>query len=67
MADIYINGESKTIEGPTSLAALLALLGLSAGHLAVAVNSAVVPRSAHAETTVKDGDKIEIVQIVGGG
>jgi len=67
MPELKINGEVRQIEGPKTVGELLAELGLTAGYLAVAVNDAVVPRSMHSSTPLKDGDNIEIINAVGGG
>lgn len=42
-------------------------LGFDVRKVAVERNLAIVPRSLHAETPVEDGDRIELVQFVGGG
>jgi sulfur carrier protein len=36
-------------------------------RVAVERNGEIVPKSCHAETTLHDGDRIEIVVAVGGG
>ena len=35
--------------------------------VAVEVNREIVPRSLHAQRTVRDGDRVEIVHAIGGG
>ena len=52
-----------------TLSALLAEQGISpeVRGIAVALNGTVVPRSRWAETTLSDGDDIEIVKIMQGG
>ncbi|MBW8814661.1 MAG: sulfur carrier protein ThiS [Caulobacterales bacterium] len=64
---LTINGEPRTFEGATSLAELVAALGLNTRKVAVERNLEIVPRSAYGITTLMDGDRIEIVQFVGGG
>jgi sulfur carrier protein len=49
------------------VARLLAELGLAAGHVAVEVNLQLVPRAQHARQSLAEGDRIEIVTLVGGG
>ncbi len=63
---LTINGEDKTFDTP-HLAALVTHLGLDVRKVAVERNLEIVPRSLYAETTLADGDRIEIVQFVGGG
>jgi sulfur carrier protein len=61
-----VNGDALERPLPTSVASLLESLDLS-GRVAVAVNRRVIVRSAHAETTLSDGDRVEILEAVGGG
>ena len=64
---VHINGSPESLPGPMSLSALLARLGLESNGVAVAINLNVVPRSAHGTTTITEGDRVEILQAVGGG
>ena len=61
-----VNGEicEKTA---THLDQLLVLLGLGDSLVATAVNGTFVPASQRAETTLTDGDSIEIVAPMQGG
>jgi sulfur carrier protein len=63
---ISINGEDRETKAQ-GVAALIAELGLDPRKVAVERNLAIVPRSLHADTAIADGDRIEIVQFVGGG
>ena len=36
-------------------------------RLAIEVNGEIIPRSAHADALLHDGDRVEIVQAIGGG
>ena len=63
---IEVNGEPREVEAGTILA-LVETLGLDPKKVAVERNLEIVPRSLHAETALADGDRIEIVQLVGGG
>lgn len=65
--EIYLNGESRRIGGPVTVAQLLEELDFAGRRVAVEVNQAIVPRSAHAERVVQPGDRVEIVQAIGGG
>jgi len=67
MSTIFINGEARELERPSILSELLKEFGFDGKYLAVAVNDAVVPRSSHGDTTIKEGDKLEIIHAVGGG
>lgn len=64
---IQLNGAPYEIEGPISLAQLLARLALSDRRVAVELNGAIAPRSARDTTWLAEGDSVEIVQFVGGG
>ena len=64
---VRINGEERRVAGGSSVAALLAELGLNAKRVAIERNLAIVPRSTLADVQVEDGDQFEIVHFVGGG
>jgi thiamine biosynthesis protein ThiS len=64
---IQLNGQDHILPGPMSLAALVERLGLEARKIAVERNLEIVPRSAYAATELGEGDRLEIVNFVGGG
>ena len=64
---LTINGEQWAFGGLSSVAALVAELGLDARKVAVERNLEIVPRSAYGQTALADGDRIEIVHFIGGG
>ena len=64
---ITLNGEAFDLPGPVSVGELLSRLGLDARRVAVEHNLTVVKRNTFAETFVRDGDEVEIVNFVGGG
>jgi len=65
--DITINGEGKRFDAPLSVEELLTALELEPRKIAVERNLEIVPKSRYGETALGDGDRIEIVQFVGGG
>ena len=68
MIDVLVNGDRRTIPQASTVRSLLETLGVADREgTAVAVNMTVVPRRAHADTVLQDGDSVEIVQAVGGG
>lgn len=67
MIQVTVNGKAHRFERPLQIAALLMQLELAGKKIAVEKNGEIVPRSAHAETLVADGDQLEIVVAVGGG
>jgi sulfur carrier protein len=68
---LTLNGEGRVFEGPSdgplSVSALLAMLGLDTRKVAVERNEEIVPRSRYAETWLASGDSLEIVHFIGGG
>jgi thiamine biosynthesis protein ThiS len=63
---LTVNGEDREVQA-RDLAGLIAELGLDPRKVAVERNLAIVPRSLHPSTPLTDGDRIELVQFVGGG
>ena len=64
---LQVNGETREVEAPCSVATLLRRLAMDSRRIAVAVNREVVPRSAYARHTLDAGDRVEILEAVGGG
>src|SRR5882672_1752547 len=64
---ITVNGEPRTAAPGTTVAALVAALGMEAARVAVERNQDVVPRRTGTEALLGDGDQVEIVAFVGGG
>lgn len=64
---VTVNGEDREVAAGLTVRALIELLGLGDGPVAVERNGDVVPRAEHAKTELAPGDAIEIVHFVGGG
>ena len=64
---VRINGEQRRVIAGSTIAALVAEIGLDPARVAVERNLEIVPRSTLATVTVEDGDAFEIVHFVGGG
>ncbi len=64
---IQLNGDSLEVQQGTSITGLLEQLELGERRVAVELNLEIVPRSQHAETVLKDGDRVEVVHAIGGG
>jgi sulfur carrier protein len=64
---IEINGEPREIEPGLTIARLLEGLELPRRYVAVERNYELVPRAAHDQCTLQEGDHLEIVTLVGGG
>jgi thiamine biosynthesis protein ThiS len=67
MFNIILNGETKKLPGPLTVAELVEHLGFDSRRVAVEVNQELVPRPIHAEKQLAEGDVVEIVTFVGGG
>ena len=65
--ELHVNGEARQFEPPLTLLALLRATGLHEQRVAVEVNQEVIPRGRHADHELADGDRIEIIQAIGGG
>ena len=63
---LTINGEEREVSAP-DLAGIILELGLDPRKVAVEHNLQIVPRSQHPLTRVAEGDRLEMVQFVGGG
>ncbi|UCG31887.1 MAG: sulfur carrier protein ThiS [Phycisphaerales bacterium] len=64
---VWLNGQERTLDENISLGALLDELGLAPQRVAVEVNRDLVRRAEYPTTALHEGDRIEIVTLVGGG
>ena len=64
---ITLNGAPRPVPAACTIAALLRDAGHGERRVAVEVNGEIVPRSAHAARALAEGDRVEIVQALGGG
>jgi sulfur carrier protein len=64
---IVLNGQPRELPEKLTVAELLTLLQMPARGVAVEVNQQIVPRGQHPEHSLRDGDRLEIVSLVGGG
>ncbi len=65
--EVTLNGEPREVAPGTSVAELVAALGLTPAQVAVERNKEIVRRADHASTTLQPGDRLEIVTFFGGG
>lgn len=65
--DILLNGEPRAVPDRCRVAELLVAERLGERRVAVEVNGAIVPRSAHPDHVLHAGDQVEIVHALGGG
>jgi thiamine biosynthesis protein ThiS len=64
---LMVNGEMRAAGRGATVMSFLEALGFDPAKVAVERNRQIVSRSLYGETTLADGDQIEIVQFVGGG
>lgn len=65
--EITLNGVPTVLPEHATIDQLLAQAGLTGRRVAVEVEGAIVPRSAHAAHVLRPGDRVEIVHALGGG
>jgi thiazole synthase len=64
---ITINGEQQNFDAALTVEQLLGEIGLDTRKVAVERNLEIVPKSSYGETSLNEGDKLEIVHFIGGG
>jgi sulfur carrier protein len=64
---VFVNGQERNFESPCTVRELLEQSRLGKAACAVEVNANLVPRARHGEHVLADGDRVEIVTLVGGG
>lgn len=65
--EIMVNGEPRRLAGPATASDLLQQLGLDPRLVVVELNRKIIRRPQLAETTLSNGDAVELVHFVGGG
>lgn len=64
---LVVNGQERDLPVGTTVRQLIESLGLSKQACAAEVNQTLVPRREHELKELRDGDRIELVSLVGGG
>jgi thiazole synthase len=64
---VSLNGEPREFAGPLTVDGLLKQLALDPAKVAVERNLSIVPRSTYGAVALESGDRLEIVQFIGGG
>jgi len=64
---IYINGKKKNINSNCNLIYILKEYSLINKLVAVEINQEVIPKSSYKTITMNNNDKIEILELIGGG
>ncbi len=64
---LVVNGAPRDLDAPLVIETLLGQLKVDPRLVAVAVNGEVVPRRDFGTVTLAEGDRVEVVRMVGGG
>jgi sulfur carrier protein len=64
---LTINGAERRFAPPLTVRSLVGAMGMDGKRIAIERNGQIVPRSRYDETTLADGDRLEVVVAVGGG
>jgi thiamine biosynthesis protein ThiS len=64
---VIVNGEERNFDSPITLFALVQALGMKTDRVAMELNRDIVPRDQWPVRQLAEGDRLEIVQFVGGG
>lgn len=64
---IVLNGEEMTTTRDITIEELVGSMELTTERYAVEINEELVPRSQHASHKLREGDRMEVVQAIGGG
>lgn len=64
---LMLNGQERECSDVCTVRDLVAALGLERTPCAVEVNGTLVKRQAHEAQPLQDGDRVEVVTLVGGG
>ena len=64
---VTINGEERFFDAPMSVEQMLDTIGMDPRKVAVERNLELVAKSTYRDSTIQDGDRLEIVHFIGGG
>ena len=67
MAKIQLNGKKVKIQRNLSIKDLIKKYRLKENKIAIELNGMILPKDCYKNKKVKNNDKIEIVQFIGGG
>jgi sulfur carrier protein len=67
MIKTFINGKEAELEKSCTLAELIESRGLVLGRVVAEVNGEILTRDTYASIIINEGDKIELINFVGGG
>ncbi|MCK5679350.1 sulfur carrier protein ThiS [bacterium] len=64
---LSLNGQEREFTVPLNVEQLLEQLELNRNQVVVELNSDILTAENYVDTQLKDGDKLELIQFVGGG
>lgn len=64
---LIVNGDERRVPDGCTLRELLEGLELDPDRVAVERNGLIVPRGTYADVALEEGDRLEVVRVVGGG
>ncbi len=65
--EIYINGKKKILDNDCSILEVLKIFNIKNRLIAIEVNKEIIPKSQYKIKKIMQNDKIEIVELIGGG
>jgi len=67
MITLQVNGKQVELEAPIPLVLYIEKLGVNPRTVAVEHNGVIIERAQFASVVLQEGDRVEIVRMVGGG
>jgi thiamine biosynthesis protein ThiS len=64
---ITVNGQAKEVPDGITVQGLLEFLDIRPQRVAVEINEEIVRKANYGSVAVKNGDRVEVVQFMGGG
>ena len=64
---ILVNGEKISLPDDSSIEGLIMHLGYQNQRIAIEINDSIIPKSKHSSYLIKELDKVEVINAVGGG
>ena len=65
--EILVNGEKISLPEDSNIEDLITHLGYQNQRIAIEINELIIPKSNHSSFLLKDLDKVEVINAVGGG
>ena len=65
--EVTVNGEKRSFDKPLSVSSLINTLELTEAATIVEHNGQVLKKSLFSDTLIGEGDRLELIQLVGGG